>query len=128
MPWTSGAADPVPPEFARDFQVSTIYLPIPDDFLEEAVAVSLKVPARVWKEIVAGMMATDPVADLEQHRIPTLILWGDRDGGFPRSEQEALVAAIPGAVLKVYPETGHALHWERPDEFVRDLEAFLARS
>jgi non-heme chloroperoxidase len=90
--------------------------------------VSLKVPARVWKEIAAGMLATDPVADLEQHRSPTLILWGDRDGGFPRSEQEALVAAIPGAVLKVYPETGHALHWEHPDEFVRDLEAFLARS
>jgi pimeloyl-ACP methyl ester carboxylesterase len=39
-----------------------------------------------------------------------------------------LLASIPGAELKVYPETGHALHWERPDAFVHDLEAFLARS
>ena len=120
--------DPVPPEFAREFQVSTIYHPVPDEFLDEAVAVSLKLPARVWREIMAGMLATGPVASLGQSGIPTLILWGARDSGFPRSEQKALLAAIPGAELKVYPETGHALHWERPAEFVRDLEAFLARS
>jgi pimeloyl-ACP methyl ester carboxylesterase len=23
--------------------------------------------------------------------------------------------AIPGATLKIYPKTGHAVHWERPD-------------
>jgi non-heme chloroperoxidase len=120
--------DPVTPTFAREFQVSTIYHPVPDEFLDEAVAVSLKLPARVWRELMAGMLATDPVAGLGQSRIPTLILWGDRDSGFPRSEQEALLAAMPGAELKVYPETGHALHWERPADFVRDLEAFMARS
>jgi len=27
--------------------------------------------------------------------------------------------------LKVYPETGHAAHWERPERVVRDLEAFI---
>ena len=27
--------------------------------------------------------------------------------------------------LKVYPETGHALHWERPEQFVKDVEGFL---
>ena len=120
--------DPVPPEFAREFQVSTIYRPVPNEFLDEAVAVSLKMPARVWREIMAGMLATDPVASLGRSGIPTLILWGARDSGFPWSEQEALLAAIPGAELKVYPETGHALHWERPAEFVRDVDAFLARS
>jgi hypothetical protein len=28
----------------------------------------------------------------------------------------------------VYPETGHALHWERPSEFVSDLEEFITRT
>jgi non-heme chloroperoxidase len=120
--------DPVPPAFVREFQVSTIYHPVPDEFLDEAVAVSLKLPSRVWREVMAGLLATKPVAGLGRSGIPTLILWGDRDSGFPRSEQEALLAAIPGAELKVYPETGHALHWECPAEFVRDLEAFLART
>ena len=40
-------ADPVPPQFAREFQVSTIHHPVPEAFLDEAVAVSLKLPARV---------------------------------------------------------------------------------
>jgi pimeloyl-ACP methyl ester carboxylesterase len=26
---------------------------------------------------------------------------------------------------KVYPETGHAVHWERPEEVVWDMEAFM---
>jgi pimeloyl-ACP methyl ester carboxylesterase len=33
---------------------------------------------------------------------------------------------LPSATLKVYPETGHALHWERPEMFVSDLESFIS--
>jgi pimeloyl-ACP methyl ester carboxylesterase len=29
------------------------------------------------------------------------------------------------ATLKVYPETGHDVHWERFEQVVRDLEAFM---
>jgi pimeloyl-ACP methyl ester carboxylesterase len=32
---------------------------------------------------------------------------------------------IPSASLKVYEETGHAVHWERPAEVARDLERFI---
>jgi pimeloyl-ACP methyl ester carboxylesterase len=54
-----------------------------------------------------------------------LLLWGERDGLFTRAEQEALLEALPVARLKVYRETGHAPHWERPRQVVRDLERFL---
>jgi hypothetical protein len=27
--------------------------------------------------------------------------------------------------LRVYPETGHAVHWDRSEWVVRDLEAFM---
>ena len=57
--------------------------------------------------------------------VPTLILWGEQDPLFPREEQERLVGTISGATLKVYPETGHAVHWDRPEQVVRDLEAFM---
>jgi pimeloyl-ACP methyl ester carboxylesterase len=56
---------------------------------------------------------------------PTLILWEEQDALFPREEQERLATKIPDATLKVYPESGHAAHWERPEEVVRDLEAFM---
>jgi non-heme chloroperoxidase len=50
---------------------------------------------------------------------------GEQDALFPREGQEQLAAAIPGATLKVYPETGHAVHWERPEQVVGDLDAFM---
>jgi non-heme chloroperoxidase len=67
----------------------------------------------------------DYVLPLREINAPTLILWGEQDPLFPREEQERLAAAIPDATLKVYPETGHAVHWDRPERFVRDLEAFM---
>ena len=117
--------DPVPPEFAREFQVSTIYHPVSDDFLDSAVAESLKLPARVWRDALAGQLAVDYAAQINLIQMPTLVLRGDHDTIFSRAAQDAQVAGLANAVLKVYPETGHALHWERPSEFVRDLEGFI---
>jgi rifampin ADP-ribosylating transferase len=42
-----------------------------------------------------------------------------------REEQEWRAAAIPDARLKVYSDTGHVVHWERPEWVVRDVEAFM---
>ncbi|HET9465166.1 MAG TPA: alpha/beta fold hydrolase [Gemmatimonadales bacterium] len=117
--------DPVAEKFAREFQVSTIYRPVQPVFLDRAVTESLRLPARVWHALMAGMAATEPATVLGKHRIPTLLIWGDRDSVFPRSEQDALLAMMPSARLKVYEETGHAVHWERPAEVARDLEAFV---
>jgi non-heme chloroperoxidase len=120
--------DPVPPEFARGFQESTIYHPVPEEFLATAVSESLKLPARVWRDYMEGAVLSigrDYVVPLQDIDVPTLILWGEKDPLFPREEQERIAAAIPGATLKTYPETGHAAHWERPEQVVRDLEAFM---
>ena len=120
--------DPVPPEFVREFQESTIYHPVPEEFLDTAVSESLKLPARVWRDYLeqaALSIDHDYVVELREIKAPTLILRGEQDALFPHEEDERLAAAIPGATLKVYPETGHAAHWERPEWVVRDLEAFL---
>jgi non-heme chloroperoxidase len=121
-------ADPVPPEFVREFQESTIYQPVPPEFLDTVVSESLKLPARVWRDYMeqaALSIDHDYVLELREIDVPTLILWGEQDPLFPREEQERLAAAIPGATLKVYPETGHAVHWDRPEWVVRDLEEFM---
>ena len=118
--------DPVPPEFAREFQESTIYHPVPEEFLAKAVSESLKMPARVWRDYMEGVILTpDHAARLGEIDVPTLILWGEQDAMFPREEEERLARTIPDATLKAYPETGHAMHWERLEEVVRDLEAFM---
>jgi non-heme chloroperoxidase len=117
--------DPVPAEFARGFQASTIYRPVPDDFLDRVVAESLKLPTHVWRAALAGCLAVDYTAHLGDIQIPTLILWGDQDTVFSRAAQDALVNGLARAVLKVYPETGHAIHWEWPEQVVHDMKDFI---
>jgi non-heme chloroperoxidase len=118
--------DPIPPEFVRDFQESAIHHPVPGEFLDTVVSQSLKLPARVWRDYWEGVVLTvDHVARLGEIEAPTLILWGEQDALVPREEQERLAAAIPDATLKMYPDAGHAVHWERPGQVVRDLGAFM---
>jgi pimeloyl-ACP methyl ester carboxylesterase len=117
--------DPVPPDFVRDFQASTIHAPVPLPFFDRVVAESLMLPSRVWQAVADGFCAFDDRADLARIAAPTLILWGDRDAYFPGEEQKRLAGAIPGARLTVYPETGHTPHWERPERVAADLAAFI---
>ena len=120
--------DPVPPEFVREFQESTVYQPVSQEFLDTVVSESLKLPARVWRDYFEQAVLSidhDYVLPLREIDVPTLVLWGEQDPLFPREEQERLAAAISGATLRVYPETGHAVHWDRPEWVVRDLEAFI---
>jgi non-heme chloroperoxidase len=118
--------DPIPPEFVREFVQSTIHHPIPEEFVAGAVSECLKVPARVWRDYWEGVLLTvDDTARLGEIDAPTLILWGGRDAILPREEQERRAAAIPKAMLRVYPDTGHAVAAERPEWVVRDLEAFI---
>ena len=120
-----GLSDPVPVDFIRDFQTSTIYRPLPADFVNGVVNESSRLPAHVWRGVMNGMLAMDSISGLTGAQISTMVLWGDQDTLMPRREQEAFVRMFPNVLFKVYRETGHALHWERPDEFVRDLVAFV---
>jgi non-heme chloroperoxidase len=118
--------DPISPEFVRQFHMSTIYHPVPEEFLSTALFETLKVPARVWRGYMEGVVLTvDDTARLAEIEAPTLILWGERDAILGREEQEWRVGAIPDARLKVYPDTGHAVAFERPKWVVRDLEEFI---
>jgi pimeloyl-ACP methyl ester carboxylesterase len=117
--------DPVPVEFAREFQEANVHVPPPEAFFERAVAESLKLPARIWRSALDGLLAVDDAANLGRITTPTLLIWGEQDEFFSRPEVDALAAAIPGSRLLAYPETGHAVQWERPERVASDLHAFL---
>ena len=123
----STLTDPIDPSFVREFQESTLARPVPPAFLEAIVRESLKAPARVWRAVFESFLEADFSAQLGEIKTPTLIVWGDQDAICPRSEQEALAAAIAGAQLVVYSDAGHALHWEEPEGFAADLVAFAER-
>ena len=71
-------ADPVAVEFAREFQAGTVHVPLPVEFFDGLVAESLKLPARLWREVLDGLLAFDDAADLRRISAPTLIMWGER--------------------------------------------------
>jgi non-heme chloroperoxidase len=120
----SGLADPVDPGLVREFQLSTTERPLPGAQLNLFVAESLKLPARVWRAVFAGMLEIDLSAGLPSLEAPALLVWGDRDGLATRAEQDWLLEVIPDARLEVYEGTGHALHWEEPRRFAARLAAF----
>ena len=87
--------DPVPAEFAREFQSGTAYVPLPEAFFEQIVAEGLRLPARLWREVLNGVIAFDDAADLGRILAPTLLIWGEQDALFSREEQDRLAAAVP---------------------------------
>jgi pimeloyl-ACP methyl ester carboxylesterase len=119
--------DPIERSVAQEFQESTLAGPIAPSFLETAIAESLKVPARVWRDLFAGLRNDEHVARLDSIAAPTLLIWGDQDAFVPESDQETLLATIAGSRLEVYRGIGHAVHWEEPARFAADLVAFVER-
>ena len=61
---------------------------------------------------------------LHRIRIPTLLLWGDRDRILSESYGRAYAAAIPGARFETMTPAGHFPHLDQPDEFARRVHAF----
>jgi pimeloyl-ACP methyl ester carboxylesterase len=118
--------DPIPYTFARDFQASTIHGPVPPSFFETMVSEALKAPAATWRGIAEGFAQADDPALLAKIRVPTLLLWGDRDEIFSRADEDELNGKIAHSKLVVYQDTGHAVHWERPERVASDLVHFIS--
>jgi len=119
--------DPIPVEFARDFQASTAHRPLPAGFFERIVAESLKLPPRLWRLAFGSLVEYDDRRELEHIEARTLLLWGDRDALFSRADQDRFMDALPAARLKVYEDTGHCPNWEQPERLASDIAALVLR-
>ena len=79
-----------------------------------------------YKRQFRAVRVHDAHAGLASIAVPTLVLHGDADDLIPLPAAEHLAANIPGAALKVYPNTGHMPQLERQEEFLADVRGFLA--
>ena len=120
--------DPVPDAFAREFQLSTIQVPVSQAFVDRVVAESLKLPARVWREVMVGLITYEPAVALGRAGIPTLVIHGLKDPWVPAAEADALAAMVGTKRVVKYSDAGHAMHWERPAAVSRDVLAFLVET
>jgi non-heme chloroperoxidase len=115
----------ITPEFAEEFQVSTICVPVPGRFLETVVGESMKVPLQVWKDALQALVDEDHSEELEDILAPTLVVGGLKDTFFPAEDQLALAGTLASAETVFYADLCHAPHWEDPVAFAEDLMQFL---
>jgi non-heme chloroperoxidase len=115
--------DPIDADYAREWQLSTLARPVPEDFLAMIVEETRKPPAHVWKAALRALIDDRP-APPKTITLPTWLIWGDQDALVPRAHQDVLLAEIPGADLTVRVGGGHAFHWEDPARYASELTAF----
>jgi non-heme chloroperoxidase len=116
--------DPITAEYALEWQESTVARPIDPDQMDVFVRESLKMPPRIWTAAFNGFAEIDQLDELADVRVPALLVWGDRDAFIPRATQDELLETLADSRLEVYEGVGHAVHWEQPLRFARDVTAF----
>ncbi len=57
---------------------------------------------------------------------PTLVVWGEKDKLAPSQYADDFVAKIPNATAEFIPDAGHMMPYERTQDFVALVDAFLA--
>jgi pimeloyl-ACP methyl ester carboxylesterase len=60
-------------------------------------------------------------------KMPTLVVWGERDRVFPESQAREAAARLQEGSLVLIPDCGHMPHVECPDHFMVALDEFLVR-
>lgn len=114
--------DPVDDKFVREFQTSCVNGPVPEAFMEAAIANSRRMPARIWQASLQGLMESD--INLPRPEVRTLVLGGRQDSVFSPTEQMVLARQFPRGELHLIDGIGHTLHWEQPATFVSALLRF----
>ena len=93
-------------------------------FYEPEIAAT---PPHVWRAVLRDLLDVPIGRYAPDIRAPVQILSGGRDEIFPAEHHRSLLAAFPGADAHVFPDLGHNLIIERPDEVGPVLTRFLRR-
>ena len=80
----------------------------------------------VLRAIVSHLGQREVLVDrLPSLKVPTLVVWGERDRVFPQAQAREAVAHLPEGSLSLVPDCGHMPHVECPDRFLGALDGFL---
>lgn len=77
------------------------------------------------QQTLKNIVAEDLSADLENIRVPTLIVWGRSDRETPLRFGEKMYAIIKNSSLAILEHAGHFSFIDQPEKFVEVLEKFI---
>ncbi len=104
------------PQIERDFLYTRVNQRVWSDDQRRAYFSTLRNMAAAVPRLQKGL--AERLAEL---RIPTLILWGEKDTVNPLENGRLLVQAQPAARLVIIPQAGHMPHQERADLVVQAI-------
>lgn len=100
--------------------------PVPSAYLDDRVEDGVRMPARVWRDALAGLSAAVPPTEAGTITAPALVIHGGRDILLPVTEAEQLAARISRSRLLVYEDAAHLVLWEHPDRIAHDVTEWIA--
>ncbi len=81
--------------------------------------------AEHMQETFKRVVSQDVLKDAARLRVPTLLLYGDRDDVTPLSFAKLFSKQIAGSTLVVIHQAGHFVHLEKPQEVTAEIKKFL---
>lgn len=114
------------PEGIRSMLQLAFATPPAPETMETLLTDALRWGPGVYSETLDDMARFDVTDRLAELRLPTLVLWGDRDVVIPFQGIAELFTRIPGCGLEVWHGVGHSPVLERPEEFATLLDRFLS--
>lgn len=114
-------------EFMRSWSPAASPTPVDATFVRHYEPEIAAVPLQVWHGVMREVVDVPVGRFAEQIKVPTLILSGGKDPLFPPEHHQALTRALPHARAHVFPDLGHNLNMERPEEVGPVLARFLDR-
>jgi pimeloyl-ACP methyl ester carboxylesterase len=73
----------------------------------------------------SGRVPKTRMAQINDVRVPTLVVYGDHDLAWFRQFGDTLMARLPNARRVTIPNAGHGAHFAQPDLFNRAVLSFL---
>ncbi|MCI4342954.1 MAG: alpha/beta hydrolase [Thermoplasmata archaeon] len=95
------------------------------DVLREAVVHWDFTAAQMWGKALTSFDEKNRIAAL---RIPTLMVQAMDDGVVDASHGRILRQTIPGAQIRILPQTGHMIPSERPNELVESIVGLVRKA
>lgn len=82
----------------------------------------------VMRDTFTKVIAENLESYLADIRVPTLVIWGERDRMTPVADAHRIVRGVPGSRLVILRGIGHSPHIEAPQELTRLVGEFIAHT
>lgn len=95
------------------------------DSLDRPVMPTLREMSRVMADLLPELCEPTILRRMREIRVPTLVMWGDKDGLVPMKSAALMKAALSHARLRPLTSCGHMPMIEKPEVVVAEMIAFL---